>query len=68
MRKIMLLVLVCTAPAYGQNAATDFRTAAGCGPQKMQYEVTLNPPDKGVIFHSNWTRESTTSARTGNPF
>lgn len=52
MRKIMLLVLVCAAPVYGQNATTDFRTGAGCGPQKTQYEVTLDAPDKGVIAPS----------------
>jgi hypothetical protein len=52
MRKIMLLVVGCAAPVYGQNAATDFRTAAGCGPQKMPYEVTWNPPDKGVMAPS----------------
>jgi len=52
MRKIMLLVLVCAAPVYGQNATTDFRTGAGCGPQKTQYEVTLSAPDKGVIAPS----------------
>jgi hypothetical protein len=52
MRKIMLPVLVCAAPVYGQNATTDFRTGAGCGPQKMQYDVTLDAPDKGVIAPS----------------
>jgi hypothetical protein len=52
MRKIMLLVLVCAAPVYGQNAMTDFRTGAGCGPQKTQYDVTLDAPDKGVIAPS----------------
>jgi hypothetical protein len=52
MRKIMLLVLVCAAPVYGQNATIDFRTGAGCGPQKTQYEVTLDTPDKGVIAPS----------------
>jgi len=52
MRKIMLLVLVCAAPVYGQNATADFRTAAGCGSEKTHYEVTLNPPDKGVIAPS----------------
>lgn len=52
MRKIMLLVLVCAAPVYGQNATTDFRTGAGCGPQKTQYDVTLEVPDKGVIAPS----------------
>jgi hypothetical protein len=52
MRKIMLLVLVCAAPVYGQNATTDFRTGAGCGPQKTQYEVTLDAPEKGVIAPS----------------
>jgi hypothetical protein len=52
MRKIMLLVLVCAAPVYGQNATTDFRTGAGCGPQQAQYDVTLDAPDKGVIAPS----------------
>jgi hypothetical protein len=52
MRKVMLLMLVCAAPVYGQNGTTDFRTGAGCGPQKTQYEVTLDTPDKGVIAPS----------------
>jgi len=52
MRKIMLLVLVCAAPVYGQNATTDFRTGAGCGLPKTQYDVTLDAPDKGVIAPS----------------
>jgi len=52
MRGIMLLVLVCAAPVYGQNATTDFRTGAGCGPQKTQYDVTLEIPDRGVIAPS----------------
>jgi hypothetical protein len=52
MRKIMLLALVCAAPVYAQSATTDFRTGAGCGPQKTQYDVTLNVPDKGVIAPS----------------
>ena len=55
MRKIMLLALVCAAPLYGQNApnaSTDFRTGAGCGPQKTQYEVTLDAPEKGVLAPS----------------
>lgn len=52
MRNVMLLVLVCAAPVYGQNATTDFRTGAGCGPEKTQYEVTLAAPDKGVIAPS----------------
>ena len=52
MRNILLLALVCAAPVYGQNATTDFRTGAGCGPGKTQYDVTLNAPDKGVIAPS----------------
>ncbi|MGB7437566.1 MAG: hypothetical protein WBR26_23460 [Candidatus Acidiferrum sp.] len=52
MRKIMLLLLVCAAPVYGQSAITDFRTGAGCGPQKTQYEVTLATPEQGVIAPS----------------
>ena len=52
MRKIMLLLLVCAAPVYGQNTTMDFRTGAGCGPQKTQYDVTLDAPDKGVIAAS----------------
>jgi len=52
MRKIILLLLVCAAPVYGQNATTDFRTGAGCGPQKTRYDVKLDTPDKGVIAPS----------------
>ncbi len=52
MRNIIFLVLVCAAPVYGQNATRDFRTDAGCGPQKTQYRVTLDAPDKGVIAPS----------------
>jgi hypothetical protein len=52
MRNIMLLVLLCAAPLYAQNPTTDFRTGAGCGPQKTQFEVALNPPDTGVIAPS----------------
>ena len=52
MRSILLLALVCAAPAYGQNASKDFRTAAGCGPQSTQYHVTLGAPDKGAIAPS----------------
>ncbi len=52
MRKIMLLLLLCAAPLYGQSATTDFRTGAGCGPRKAQYEVTLSDPDKGVTAPS----------------
>jgi hypothetical protein len=52
MRKIMLLVLLGAVPVYGQNPTADFRTGAGCGPQKTQYEVTLDAPDKGVIAPS----------------
>ncbi len=52
MHKIMLLVLVCAAPVYGQTATPDFRTGAGCGPQKTQFEVKLDDPDQGVIAPS----------------
>jgi hypothetical protein len=52
MRIAILLALVCAAPAYGQNATKDFRTQAGCGPQKTEYRVILEAPDKGVIAPS----------------
>lgn len=53
MRKLILLVLVCAAPVYGQNATTDFRTGAGCGPRNVQYDVRLSSPDKGVAAPSS---------------
>jgi hypothetical protein len=52
MRKFMWLVLVCAAPVYGQTAAPDFRTGAGCGPQETQFNVKLDAPDKGVLATS----------------
>jgi hypothetical protein len=54
MRKVMVLLLVCAAPVFGQNAKKDFRTAAGCGPAETQFSAsvaanpkTLTPPPAG---------------------
>jgi hypothetical protein len=37
--KFIFLALLTAMPAFGQDQTTDLRTAAGCGPTKMQFSV-----------------------------
>jgi hypothetical protein len=57
MRKYVLFALLVAAPALGQSQATDLRTAAGCGPSKIQFDVktdkkqhTLTQPESGTAL------------------
>jgi len=42
MHKFMFLGLLLVAPVFGQDQATDMRTAAGCGPTKTQFSVKVD--------------------------
>jgi hypothetical protein len=39
MHKHIFLTLILAATAFGQNQAADLRTAAGCGPTKVRFDV-----------------------------
>jgi len=39
MHKYMFLALLVAAPVFWQNQAPDLRTAAGCGPEKVKFDV-----------------------------
>ena len=39
MHKFIFLAILTAMPAFGQGQTTDLRTAAGCGPTKMQFSV-----------------------------
>jgi len=42
MKKLFLATLLCVSPAFGQNPPVDVRTAAGCGPDNVQFNVKVN--------------------------
>ncbi len=48
MHKFIFLALLLAAPVFGQEQATDLRTAAGCGPIKTQFDVTVNKKQHAV--------------------
>jgi hypothetical protein len=48
MHKYMMVALVLAAPVYGQEQATDLRTAAGCGPAKTQFTVKTDSTQHGL--------------------
>jgi hypothetical protein len=48
MRKYMFLVLLAAAPVFGQNQTADLRTAAGCGPAKMEFDVKTDKKQHAV--------------------
>lgn len=43
MSKFMFLSLLLLAPVFGEEHATDLRTAAGCGPSETQFSVRTDP-------------------------
>jgi hypothetical protein len=48
MRKYMFLALLAAAPVFGQNQTADLRTAAGCGPAKMEFDVKTDKKQHAV--------------------
>jgi len=59
MHKFMFLALLIAMPVFGQDQATDLRTAAGCGPSKTQFSVktdrtlhvvTQPEPGKALVY------------------
>jgi len=42
MKKLFLATLLCVSPAFGQTPPVDVRTAAGCGPDNVQFNVKVN--------------------------
>ena len=59
MKRFMLVLSVCAAPAIAQDRSADLRAAAGCGPaaaefsvkvDKNQHVVTQPEPGKALVF------------------
>lgn len=59
MKKFMLLLLVCAAPALAQDQSAELRAAAGCGPaatefsvkvDKNQHAVSQPEPGKALVY------------------
>lgn len=48
MHKFIFLALLLAAPVFGQEQATDLRTAAGCGPTKTQFDVKVDKKQHAV--------------------
>jgi hypothetical protein len=42
MKKLLLLSFLFAVPAFAQDQATTARTAAGCGPNQVQFDVKLD--------------------------
>jgi hypothetical protein len=42
MKRFMLLLLVCAAPAIAQDRSADLRSAAGCGPAATEFSVKVD--------------------------
>lgn len=49
MHKFISLVMLLAAPMFGQDQATDLRTAAGCGPTKTQFDVKVDKKQHSVV-------------------
>jgi hypothetical protein len=59
MKRFLLLLLVCAAPAMAQDRSADLRAAAGCGPaatefsvkvDKNQHVATQPEPGKALVY------------------
>jgi hypothetical protein len=48
MHKFIVLAMLLAAPVFGQDQATDLRTAAGCGPTKTQFDVKVDKKQHSV--------------------